>query len=279
MVMVLLSNEIEGVDAEVRGLAGDLAGAEAMRAQAHRGSLEPRRVAHRGNLSSPAWPRGTEGDPSGLSDCAAGACDNRSRMTLTTKPNARPPAATWGLAAGKSVPWEYAPAPESTDHVTIRPEYGLFIGNQFVPSRPRKTFEVINPATEQLLARVARASTADVDRAVKAARAGYNDTWSRLPGSERAKYLYRIARIIQERSREFAVVETSELRQADQGEPRRRRAARRGPFLLLRRLGRQAGVRLPEPHSALAGRGRADHPLEFPTDDARLEDRPCARGR
>ncbi|MEO6058482.1 MAG: aldehyde dehydrogenase family protein, partial [Candidatus Limnocylindria bacterium] len=106
------------------------------------------------------------------------------------------------------MPWEYAAAPESTDHVAIRPEYGLFIGNEFRPSRPRDTFDVINPATEEHLARVARASKADVNRAVAAARAAHDTVWSRLPGSERAKYLYRIARIMQERSREFAVVET-----------------------------------------------------------------------
>ncbi len=129
-------------------------------------------------------------------------------MTLTKKSETPPATASWGLAAGKHVPWEYASAPESTDHVQIRPEYGLFIGNEFVAAKPKRTFEVINPATEEVLARVARASTADVDRAVKAARLGYSQTWSKLAGSERAKYLYRIARIIQERSREFAVVET-----------------------------------------------------------------------
>jgi aldehyde dehydrogenase (NAD+) len=129
-------------------------------------------------------------------------------MTLTKKAESRPAPASWGLATGKQVPWEYASAPEATDHVTIRPEYGLFIGNEFTASKPKRTFEVINPATEEVLARVARASTADVDRAVKVARGAYSQTWSKLPGSERAKYLYRIARIIQERSREFAVVET-----------------------------------------------------------------------
>ncbi len=129
-------------------------------------------------------------------------------MTLTKKPETRPAPASWGLSTGKTVPWEYAPAPESTDHVTIRSEYGLFIGNEFVAAKPKRTFEVINPATEEVLARVARASVSDVDRAVRAARSGYNQSWSKLPGSERAKYLYRIARIIQERSREFAVVET-----------------------------------------------------------------------
>jgi aldehyde dehydrogenase (NAD+) len=129
-------------------------------------------------------------------------------VTLTKKPETRPAPASWGLAARGKVPWEYAPAPEATDHITIRPEYGLFIDNEFRPSRPRATFTVINPATEEPLAKVAKASRADVNRAVTAARRAYQHTWSQLPGSERAKYLYRIARIMQERSREFAVVET-----------------------------------------------------------------------
>ena len=128
-------------------------------------------------------------------------------MTLTKKPQSRPATASWGLTAGDA-PWEYAPAPESTDHVRIRREYGLFIGNEFSAAKPRKTFEVINPATEEPLARVARASRADVDRAVTTARHAYESVWSRLPARERAKYLYRIARILQERSREFAVVES-----------------------------------------------------------------------
>jgi aldehyde dehydrogenase (NAD+) len=127
-------------------------------------------------------------------------------MTLTKK--TEPPApASWGLAAGDS-PWDYAPAPESTDHVHLEREYGLFIGNEFRPSRPRKTFTVINPATEAPLAKVAHASKADVNRAVATAREAHRSDWSRLPGRERAKYLYRMARILQERSREFAVVES-----------------------------------------------------------------------
>jgi aldehyde dehydrogenase (NAD+) len=129
-------------------------------------------------------------------------------MTLTKKADTRPAPASWGLAAGGKVPWEYAAAPEATDHIAIRPEYGLFIDSQFVPSRPKATFTVLNPATEEPLAKVAKASKADVNRAVAAARRAHTTTWSRLPGAERAKYLYRIARILQERSREFAVVET-----------------------------------------------------------------------
>jgi len=128
-------------------------------------------------------------------------------MALTKKPESRPAAASWGMAA-RGVPWEYAAAPESTDHIRIEREYGLFINNAFSPARPKATFDVINPATEDVLSKVARASKADVNRAVQAARKAHDTTWSRLPGSERAKYLYRIARILQERSREFAVVET-----------------------------------------------------------------------
>ncbi len=129
-------------------------------------------------------------------------------MSLTKQPDRRPAPASWGLATRPGAAWEYAPAPESTDHIRIEREYGLFIDNQFAPSHSRATFDVINPATEETLSRVARASAGDVDRAVAAARRAYASTWSQLPGSERAKYLYRIARIMQERSREFAVVET-----------------------------------------------------------------------
>jgi aldehyde dehydrogenase (NAD+) len=129
-------------------------------------------------------------------------------MTLTKKPDQRPAPASWGLASRGAVPWEYAPAPESTDHVRIERSYGLFIDNEFVPAVGRRSFDVINPANEEHLAKVAKASPKDVDRAVRAARRAHASVWSKLPGSERAKYLYRIARIIQERSREFAVVET-----------------------------------------------------------------------
>jgi acyl-CoA reductase-like NAD-dependent aldehyde dehydrogenase len=128
-------------------------------------------------------------------------------MTLTKKPETLPAPNSWGLVGGED-PWEYAPAPEATDHIRIEPEYGLFIGNEFRRSKPRKTFTVINPATEEPLAKVAHASRADVDRAVGTAREAHRSTWSKLPGRERAKYLYRIARLMQERSREFAVVES-----------------------------------------------------------------------
>ena len=129
-------------------------------------------------------------------------------MTLTKKPESRPAPNSWGLTAPGESPWEYAPAPEATDHIHIEPEYGLFIGNEFRPSKPRKTFTVLNPATEEPIAKVAHASKADVNRAVATAREAHRSSWSKLPGRERAKYLYRIARLMQERSREFAVVES-----------------------------------------------------------------------
>ncbi len=110
--------------------------------------------------------------------------------------------------------WEYAPAPESREIVTITPEYGLFLNGEFGPAAGGKTFPTVNPATEEPLARVAEAGPADVDRAVAAARAAYERVWGPMPGAERAKYLYRIARILQERSREFAVLES-----LDNGKP------------------------------------------------------------
>jgi aldehyde dehydrogenase (NAD+) len=103
---------------------------------------------------------------------------------------------------------EYAPAPEATDHVTLRADHGLLIGGRWVAPASERRFKTINPATEEVLAEVAEAGEEDVDAAVKAARAAYAKVWSRMPGSERAKYLYRIARILQERARELAVLET-----------------------------------------------------------------------
>jgi aldehyde dehydrogenase (NAD+) len=110
--------------------------------------------------------------------------------------------------------WEYAPAPESTAIVSIAPSYGLFIGGEFAAAASGGHFSTLNPATEEPLAEVAQAGGPDVDRAVAAARAAYDGAWGALPGRERAKYLYRIARVIQERSREFAVLES-----LDNGKP------------------------------------------------------------
>lgn len=109
--------------------------------------------------------------------------------------------------------FEYAPAPESRAIVDIKSSYGLFIGGEFVDGRGG-SFKSISPATEEVLAEVTEATADDVDQAVKAARQAYDKVWSKLPGSERAKYLYRIARIMAERSREFAVLES-----LDNGKP------------------------------------------------------------
>jgi aldehyde dehydrogenase (NAD+) len=102
--------------------------------------------------------------------------------------------------------WTYASAPESRDIVRIADRYGYFVGGEWL--EPADTYETISPRDEEPLAAVGQAGAPDVDRAVAAARAGYADGWSSLPGSERAKYLFRIARLLQERSREFAVLES-----------------------------------------------------------------------
>jgi aldehyde dehydrogenase (NAD+) len=103
--------------------------------------------------------------------------------------------------------WAYADAPESTEIVRLEKRYGLFIGGELIDPKGGRWFETINPATEETLAEVGEAGPEDVDLAVKAARKA-STKWRKLPGSERAKYLYRIARQIQERAREFAVLET-----------------------------------------------------------------------
>lgn len=104
--------------------------------------------------------------------------------------------------------WEYSESIESSSIVKIAPKYNLFINGKFVAPKSGKYFPTINPATEQKIAEVAEASEADVDAAVTAARTAYNKVWSKLPGKERAKYIYRIARLIQDRARELAVLES-----------------------------------------------------------------------
>jgi len=104
--------------------------------------------------------------------------------------------------------WSYDPAPESKSSAKINPRYELFINGKFEKPSGKKYFDTINPATEEKLSEVADANAADVDKAVKAARTAYDKVWSKMPAKERAKYIYRIARMIQERAREFAVIET-----------------------------------------------------------------------
>jgi aldehyde dehydrogenase (NAD+) len=110
--------------------------------------------------------------------------------------------------------FDYAPAPESSSIVDIRSSYGLFINGQFVDARDGGSRKTVNPATEEVLAEVSEAGQADVDAAVTAARDAYESVWGPMRGTDRAKYLYRLARIIQERGRELAVLES-----LDNGKP------------------------------------------------------------
>src|SRR5690348_15308011 len=144
-------------------------------------------------------------------------CHNGSVATETPSsvvPAAGRSPASWGLGDGQAIPWEYAPAPESAEIVTIRERYGLFIGGREIAAADGATFPTVNPATEETLTVVARATPADADKAVRAARRAQRRSWGTLSGRERAKYLFRIARILQERSREFAVLESM-----DSGKP------------------------------------------------------------
>jgi aldehyde dehydrogenase (NAD+) len=109
--------------------------------------------------------------------------------------------------------FDYAPAPESRDIANLKPSYRPFIDGEFTDGNG-EPLKSVNPATEEVLAEVSTASPSDVDTAVKAARRAYRDVWGRMPGTDRAKYLFRIARLIQERSRELAVLES-----LDNGKP------------------------------------------------------------
>ena len=104
--------------------------------------------------------------------------------------------------------WQYSAAPETPDHIVLADKYDLFINGKFVAPQSKKYFDTINPAKETRIASVAEASQADVDAAVKAARTAYDKVWSKMPARERGKYIYRIARIMQERARELAVIES-----------------------------------------------------------------------
>jgi aldehyde dehydrogenase (NAD+) len=114
--------------------------------------------------------------------------------------------------AGKK--FDYAPAPESRAILDLKPSYGLFIDGQFVDTLDGRTFKTVSPSSEEVLAEITEAGQADVDRAVAAARKAYDKVWSKLPARERGKYLFRIARILQERARELAVLES-----LDNGKP------------------------------------------------------------
>jgi aldehyde dehydrogenase (NAD+) len=104
--------------------------------------------------------------------------------------------------------WDLAPAPESTDHVNLKSHYDLFIDGEFRPSKSGNRFASVNPATEETIAEVTEADQADVNVAIKAARKAHDNVWSKMPGAERGKYIYRIARLMQEQARELAVIES-----------------------------------------------------------------------
>lgn len=135
------------------------------------------------------------------------------KMKKTKKPVAKRPAAKPASKAANvklkfDTNWKYAPSLEATDHAKINQSYDLFIGGKWVTPSTGKYFSTVNPATEGKLADVAEAGEKDVDQAVKAARNAYDKYWSKMSAKERGKYLFRIARMIQERSRELVVIET-----------------------------------------------------------------------
>ena len=104
--------------------------------------------------------------------------------------------------------WDYGSALESTDHIQLKNRYDLFINGEFVPAVNGKYFNTINPSNERKIAEVAEANKEDVEKAVASAQKAYQKTWSKMHPKERGKYIYRIARLLQERAREFSVIET-----------------------------------------------------------------------
>ena len=136
--------------------------------------------------------------------------------TLTAKKSQRPPVRASGRAAPALIfgdLWEFDPAPETADP-KLKARYELFIDGQFVAPASGNYFDTVNPATEQKIAEMALGGAADVDAAYRAADKAQKTVWGKLPGRERAKYLYRIARLLQDRAREFAIAETM-----DNGKP------------------------------------------------------------
>src|SRR4029078_2450675 len=130
-------------------------------------------------------------------------------MSTGTKKNKKVSSNTNGVPKLKfNSGWEYAPAPESKSHIKLKDRYELFINGKFVKPSSGKYFETINPATEEKIAEIAEANAADVDKGVKSARNAYERVLKKMPATERAKYVYRISRMIQERAREFAVIES-----------------------------------------------------------------------
>jgi aldehyde dehydrogenase (NAD+) len=186
-------------------------------------------------------------------------------------------------AAGRPAPelifgdlWEYDPAPETADP-KLKPRYDLFIGGKFVAPASGKYFDSINPANEQKLAEIAHGGAADVDAAYAARSGRSTPPGARCPGKERGKYLYRIARLLQDRAREFAVAETM-----DGGKPIKESRDFDVPmaaahFFYHAGWADKLEYVAPGRKRRAARRRRPGHPVEFPAADARVEDRPGAR--
>ncbi len=115
---------------------------------------------------------------------------------------------TENIMTNKNSNWDLSPAPESTGHISLNEHYGIFIDGQFRTPTHGNRFQSINPATGEVLAEITESSADDVDQAVAAARKAFSGEWSKIGGRERGKYLYRLARMLQEKSREFAVIES-----------------------------------------------------------------------
>src|SRR4029079_7194835 len=148
-----------------------------------------------------------------ICSCSAPGSPPAATPAPTTSPWTEKGPVVSTTSPGARSAFEYAPAPESRAIVDIKPSYGLFVGGEFVDGHGH-SFKTISPATEEVLAEVAEADEEDVDLAVRAARRAHTRVWGRMPGKERAKYLFRIARIVQERGRELAVLES-----IDNGKP------------------------------------------------------------
>jgi delta 1-pyrroline-5-carboxylate dehydrogenase len=165
--------------------------------------------------------------------------------------------------------WNLDPSLESTALVQIKPQYELFIDGKWQAPLSKTYFDSINPADETHLAKIAWANQADVDLAVRAARTAYTNVWSQLSGAERGKYLFRIARLMQEKARELAVLET-----LDGGKPIREARDVDVPLAcnhFLRGLGRQTSRSFSWSKSCCARCGWSNHSLEFSAAHARLE--------
>src|SRR5262249_29323075 len=155
--------------------------------------------------ASRGWPRGCSGSarPACSTTCSCRAA--RNAPAATPAPTTSP----WT----DDMSWEYAPAPEARETARLRESYRMFIGGEFTDGSG-ESMKTVNPANEEVLAEVAVATPTDVDAAVAAARTAYEQVWRPMPGAERAKYLFRISRLIQERARELAVLES-----LDNGKP------------------------------------------------------------